>query len=303
MTLKNTKTILFASLITAMILSFSGMTNVYAEEAQQNNSYVKKIQNTQAYKDLKSDDREKFDQNLKESLENASPYQKKVNKLLDKLASNESEIEASVANGDNITKLEKKQSAIIFDLEKYGVVTQERLLENPNYWAERAYEAQVQISKGKEVSVILENKTDPTLYNIHTDDVSLKVQSQMSYVCATYTIFDIPIYCMNIGVEWGGEATANATQWLSYSGQLYTLAKICLEDDGGHNQVFFSFDTDHNTETIWGTTVWQVIHPTSNNYLTYEGICAQWEEDTNAIAGLWAETKTHLDTTVTVSNP
>lgn len=299
---KSTKTILFASLIVAMILPFSGMQFAAAEEqTNKDSSYEEKVKKSKYYQDLDSDGKKVFDNNLKESLENASKYQKRVNKLLDKLAENEFNMESAASNGEDTTKFERMQSAIIFDLEKYGVVSEERLLENPDYWAERVLDAMIQVNKGKIVSTGLEDKTDPSLYRIHTDDVSLKVQSQISYVCALIPPFDIPWYCMDIDVEWGGGSTADSTKWLPYSGWLYTTGKICLEDDGGHNQVFFSFDTNHNTETIWGTTVWEVINTTGNYYLTHEGTCVELTENTNAVAGLWAQTLTHLDTTITVN--
>lgn len=294
------KTILFASLIAAMILPFSGMQ--FAEAKQDESSYEKNIKNTKDYKNLDAKSKAQFDKNLKESLEKASPYQKKVNKLLDNLATIDFEIEEAVANGEDTNKLEKKFYKSLFNLEKYGVVSEDRLIQNPEYWGDRAVEAMNQIAKGEEVSVSLEVTTEPEISFVHTDDVSLKNQSQMSYVCGTYSWFNIPIYCMNIDVEWGGGSDSYAAQYIAYSGFLYTLNKICLEDDGGHNNVFFTFDTEHYAKNIYGSTIWSEDNGPASVSLWLEGTCAQYEEDNNFInAGYYGYAETHLDTTITVN--
>lgn len=296
---KNTKTILFGALIAAMILPFSGMQ--FVEAIEEDIFYEKKVKTNNTYKNLDNIDKAKFDKNLKESIKNASPYQKKVNTLLNKLAHFDFKIEDAVTYGKDTTKLEQKQAAIIFDLEKYGVVTKERLHQNPEYWAERAYDAKVQIEKGKEVSISLESKNNNELYLIHTDDVSLKTQAQISYICATYTVFNIPVYCMNIDVDWGGNSTAYASQWIAFSGEIVTLAKTCIENDGDHNQVVFTFDTRHYANSIFGESIWDVIHPSTTNYLTYEGTCAQFQEDNTFInGGYYAYVETHLDEAISV---
>ncbi len=237
----------------------------------------------------------------KKSLDEASLYQKKVNMILNKLAETEYELAELTAVGESTTKLENQLHAIIFDLENFGVVSEERFLQNPDYWAERVYNAQLQIQRGEEVSVSLEDKTDPTLYNIHTDDVSLKTQAQISYVCYSFSHFGIPIYCMNIDVEWGGGSTAYAKQWLNNSDQIYTYAKTCLENDGDHNRVYFSFDSKHYTTHSWQGTVWEVVNQPQDYYLSHNGTCVVYDENTYGTAGFYAHTKAHLDETITIS--
>lgn len=294
---KTIKTILFASLIAAMILPFSGMN--MAEAATEESAYKKIIKQQESIKNKSDADKAKFDKFVQDSLDNASPYNKAVNKILEKLSKVTLKIQDAELKGTDTTKLLQEHSAIIFDLENYGVVSEKRLLENPDYWHERAYNASVEIAKGNEVKISLESKSDSTLYNIHTDDVSLKNQAQVDYICFTWPI---NIYCPNIDVEWGGGSNAHASQSLVYDGRVYMIGKICLEDDGGHDKVYFTFDTEHYVKNLFGTTVFSDTNGPSYNWLQTEGWCASFTENmSNASAGSTAHAESHLDSTVTVT--
>lgn len=99
-------------------------------------AYEKKIKESEDYKDLSSTEKIEFDKNLKESLKNASKYQQKVNELLNQMAALEFELIEMTARGEDDSELKKKLFATIFDLENYGVVSKERLLENPGTCAQ-----------------------------------------------------------------------------------------------------------------------------------------------------------------------
>jgi len=165
-------------------------------------------------------------------------------------------------------------------------------------WLKFSYNASVQISKGEQVSVSLESKDDSSLYNIHTDDVSLKNQSQVDWLCVPW---NTGLYCPNWDVEWGGGSDSHASQFLLVNGYVYMYGKICLEDDGGHYQVNFIFDTEHYVKNIFGSTVFSEDNGPSSTYLINEGTCKIFDEQYNTIAGSTAHAETHLDTTVTVT--
>ncbi len=291
------KTVLFASLIATMILPFSGMG--IAEAATEESAYKKILKQQESMKNKSDADKAKFDRFVQDSLDNASPYNKAVNKILEKLSKVTLKIQDAELKGKDTTKLIQKHYAITFDLENYGVVSEDRLLANPDYWHERSYNASIEIAKGNTVSVSLESKSDSTLYNIHTDDVSLKNQAQIDFICFTWPI---DFYCPNMDIEWGGGSDAHASQALIYDGRVYMIGKICLEDDGGHDKVYFTFDTEHYVKTITGSTAFSEDNGPSSNWLQTEGWCASFTENmSNASAGSTAHAESHLDTNITVT--
>jgi len=295
---KTTKTILFASLIAAMILPFSGMQG--AEAQTEDSAYIKLVKQQKSVKDMSEEQRTKFIKQTQDDME-ATPYDKQVYKILEKLSKLNLQIIDAEEKGKDTTKLIEKGWALVYELENYGVVNEDRLLNNKDFWHERSDQASEQIRKGEIVKAVIESTTTSNIYNIHTNDVSLKNQSEIDYVCGFF--LGIPLYCPHKDIEWGGGSDSHAIKSLPHSGTVYMEGKICTEDMGGHSGVNFTFDTEHYVKSIFGSTVFDEDNGPANVtiYVTYG--CSYYKESyggISAVAGSTAHTETHLDTTVTV---
>ena len=92
----------------------------------------------------------------------------------------------------------------------------------------------------------------PPIINTHTDNVSLKNQSEVEYKCHEWAIFSF--YCFQIDIEWGGGSTSFAEVILIYDAPVYMEAGACVDNNGGHKKVHFSYDTEHKVKNVFGNT-------------------------------------------------
>lgn len=300
-TSKTTKTILFASLIGAALLSFSAISSVQAETTKSTDGswYIKEVKEQNAVKEMDADKRDVFITKVKEQMK-ANPYNKQVYGLLEELSKVKAQIDDAEQNGEDTTDLIEDGWEIIYKLEEYGVVSEDRLKQNKEYWQEKAKQAIERIQNGQTDSVSTETPSHPSIKKIHTDDVSVKSQAEIEYKCQEWLFFDI--YCYQLDIEWGGGSTAHASAVLIYDAAVYMEAGGCVHNNGGHNRVNFEYDTEHYVNNAFGNTVFDVEH--NNQRASLKLGCSYFDEKYDGIAaipGSIAHAKAHLDTEVTVS--
>ena len=298
MTIKNAKIALLASLIAALIVPIAGMQMTEAQTEEEESAYIRILKQHESFQNQSPSEQTKHLEAIKESIRNAPPLNQKINEELEVLSTLALTIQDVESRGENVTVLYQQFHAKMFDLEQYGVVSEERFIQNPEYWMERAYEAWLKINSDENTPVSFDSNSDSgTIHYIHTDDVSLKNQAQVDYICFTWPV---NVYCPKIDVEWGGGSDAHASQYLSVGGTVYMSGKITLHEDGGHDVVYFGFDTEHyvkkNSHIPYSET-----NECTQCYLTVEGGSLYYMEKFNALPGYRAHAESHLHETVTVS--
>ena len=262
---------------------------------------MKILKQEDGYTSKTNSEKVKYETDVKASLDNASPYQREVNNHLERLSVFLLKIQESEIKGEDTDELTQMAWEIVYELEKYGVTTKDRLDQNKDYWIDKAIEATKQIEKGEEVSVSFDSNELSDIYQIHTNDVSLKNQSQISYPCFPWPL--TLLYCNNINIEWGGGSDSHAQQTLVLSGFVDMEGKICLENNGGHRVVIFTFNTEHDVYTLTNSHVFDEENGPANSYLSREGTCASYKETysgISAVSGSIAHTEVHLNTNVSV---
>ena len=333
MTTKNAKTVLLASMIFTMLLPFGSMNFVEAQTTEES-AYITEIKNQATVEQMNEEQRNEFIQKLQEEM-NATEYEREVYTLLEDLNEVNLQIIDAQEQERDTTDLVQQGWAIVYDLEDYGVVSEDRLLSNPDYWHNKADEARKQIQNGETVQATVEIRSNSNIQQVHTDNVSLKNQSEVDYLCGFF--LGVPIYCPRVDVAWGGGTDTHAIKTLPHvhtqvyrlfrhkiahnsvklrlvvggpeyilphDGRVYTEGSICLHNDGGHDRVNFRFDTEHDVYTILGGHVFDIENGPSTNYLNNAGTCAKFTEQYNgisAVAGSTAHTETHLDSNIWVT--
>ena len=296
MTTKNAKTILFASLIVAMILPFSGMNFAAAEEKS---TYVKMAKQQKSVQNMTEEEKAKYEKSIKDTMTKSS-YDRKVYNLLEKLSKIQEQVQKAEEIGKDTTKLTERAWSIVYDLEDYGVVSEERLLENKDYWHEKRQTAKDQINNGETVGATFSESSDAKIYQVHTANVSLKNVSEVDYICFPWPLF---LYCGTTDTEWGGGSDSHASQTMIYDGTVYMEGKIVAHNTGGHDRVYFTVDTEHDVYNAFGTHVYDEENGPQQHWLE-QGWNVKYTESydgTHAVAGSTAHAETHLDTTVTVT--
>ena len=298
MTTRNAKAILFATLLAALVVPFASMHMTEAQIEEEESAYIRMLKQHESFQNQSPSEQTKHLEAIKESMRNAPPLNAKINEELEILSTIALNIQDSESRGENVTSLYQQFYAKTFDLEQYGVVSEERFLQNPEYWMERAYEAWLNINSDENVPVSFGSDTDSgTIHYVHTDDVSLKNQAQVDYICFTWPV---TWYCPKIDVEWGGGSDAHASQYLSHGGTVYMAGKITLHDDGGHDTVYFGFDTEHYVENN-GNNAYSETNACPQCYISVEWGSLYYMESFNSLPGYKAHAENHLHETVTVS--
>ena len=158
MTKKFIITILSVSLIVVMLVPSNAV--IFAEtdttDSDIQSAYFKKILQQKSIQDMTELQKEKFTHQVKDYF-NSTPYHKQIFVLIEELAEIESQIKETKDNGKDTTKLTQKLWVTIYNLENYGVVSEERLTSNPEYWMDRASNAMKQVSQGSAVQASIGN--------------------------------------------------------------------------------------------------------------------------------------------------
>ena len=164
-----TKTILFASLIVAMVLPFSTMDFAQAAPNENANNNVQKtklqkltayeegiLDNTPSLQGLSDEDRDEFVSNLRSQISSFKGYEKQVFKELNELAKIQKDFDNAKSqkrSDDYVKGLNSDLHAKKFSLEEIGVTTQERWDASPEYWANKAINAKKGIEEGETIKV------------------------------------------------------------------------------------------------------------------------------------------------------
>ncbi len=314
------KTILFASLIAAMILPFSSMGNSFAQQTPGeedgvngngpvgivNEQYVELLKQQETYVEMNDAEKELYESAILNSMYTASPYQKEVYKLLDKLSGTILDIQKAESNDQNITELLEEQHAIIFDLEMYGVTTQDRLEQNMAYWANKAQEAKEKIENDEPIKASFKKYLgSSTIHQIHTADVSIKNEAQINFPCLPYNLNIIRCWVMD--TKWGGGSYASVSQFIPISGIADMIGKIFLSNSGGHETVTAIHTTQHKVISLADRVVFSRTHgPTEYELignLPWPFVAYEEElENRSVFTGSTVIATSQLGTTVTVSN-
>ena len=287
-------------MIFTMLLPFGSMNFVEAQTTEES-AYITEIKNQTTVKQMNEEQRNEFIQKIQEEM-NATEYEREVYTLLEDLSEVNLQIIDAQEQERDTTDLVQQGWVIVYDLEDYGVVSEDRLLSNPDYWHNKADEARKQIQNGETVQATIEIRSNSNIQQVHTDDVSLKNQSEVDYICGFF--LGVPIYCPRVDVAWGGGTDTHAIKTLPHDGRVYMEGSICLHNDGGHDRVNFRFDTEHDVYTIFGGHVFDVENGPSTNYLNNTWTCAKFTEQysgISAVAGSTAHTETHLDSNIWVT--
>ncbi len=179
-TTKNAKTILFAFLIAAMAVPFSSRAPAVAQtdsDSTGENAYVREIKAQEAYGQMDDEKQQELIEGVRAQMKQ-DPYNIKVYEILNKFSEIKAQIAAAEKNGEDTTKLTQDAWAIVFELGEYGVVTEERLLQNKEYWQNKAQEAIKRLRDGETQSASY-RPANNDIVQVHTDDVSLKVQAEI----------------------------------------------------------------------------------------------------------------------------
>ena len=268
------------------------------EEAVSAAGSIRELKSQTFYDQMDSEKKLEFINDVKAQMKQNS-YNVKVYEILNKLSEVRAEISAAEKNGDDTAKLTEKTWAIVFELEEYDVVSEERLLQNKEYWQSKAQEVIERLNESKTENTSSEFRDNDIVW-VHTDDVSLKNQAEIEYKCHDWGF--ISFYCYQTDVEWGGGSTAHAQAVMIHPGTIYMEAGVCVHNNGGHDRVHFRYDTDHYVYNAFGTKVFDVSHDDYDASLRFG--CSFFDEDYSgiaAIAGSVAHAESYLETTVTVS--
>ncbi len=265
--------------------------------------YLEVLKQSDDFQNFNSTQQQQYVIKFIESRDNLSPYDQAVNDGLEVLSDTILALHKAKALGENTVEETKFLHSAIFDLELLGVVSKDRLDQNKEYWSDRVTEATRQLEDNETNKVSYLDKLSNT-YKIHTDDVSLKNQSEIFYPCIQDLIFlPIPLYCSEKSIVWGGDTIsyANVT-FVPLSFLSEHLGKICLNESVAHSTVNFAFDVDFEQENVLGQETWSYSksYDTSLSGST-AGFCAQDSKITGINAGSSASTTTHLESLITVS--
>ena len=295
--IKNTKIILLTSIIVALIVPLVSMQVTDAQIKEKESAYIQVLKQHKSLQNQNPSEQAEHIEAIKKSMRDASPFNKKINEELEILSSIVLSIQDGESRNEDVTSLYQQFYTKIFELEQYGVVNEERFLQNPKYWMERAYEAWSKINNDKSIPVSRTSFDSRTIHYVHTDDVSLKNQAQIDYICFTWPT---NIYCPVIDVKWGGGSNADTSKYLYIGGTVYMSGKITLHNDGGHDAVYFGFDTKHYVKRD-KNTVYSEMNECPRCYLLNEWGALHFTEGFNALPGFRAYAESHLHETITVS--
>lgn len=150
--IKETKTILFASLIVAMILPFSVIDasavpdvdkqdiKTQEESLKETSNYAKHLLKSKDYESLDLVGKKTYLDFLNSLLTSEDVYTKDAMVLFNELAGILMDLEQRQST-EKIQSDKNRKSSIIEELEDLGIVDSKKLADNPEYWAEKARDA------------------------------------------------------------------------------------------------------------------------------------------------------------------
>lgn len=265
-------------------------------------SYLKILKQSPDFQNLDIDQQRTYIAKFVESRENLTAYQHEVNLGLENLSSAILNLQDAEVMGENTTEATKAVYAAIFDLELLGVVSQDRLEQNKEYWSDRVSEA-IKRLEGANQTQVSYSTTEGDIHKVHTDDVSLKNQAEVFYPCFASFRLPIPLYCVSQDISWGGGTTSYAqVSFVPYSFPLSEhLGKICLHRSVAHSSVVFSFDVKFEQKNVNGDLKWSHSKDYNGSISgSSGGVCAYDSKIHAVAAGDSLSTKVKLDHNITV---
>lgn len=277
MILQNTRTILFASLISAIMLSGMQMA-----DAKEGDSDIEKLTAYEEWVleilDEKSDEQKMQSiEKLRAFVDTLDGYEAFIFDKVEGIA--EAEKQVNFAKEQNkpdqiIQELEMKLMTLYFELEEYGVTTKDRFDANPEYWKSRASSAKIAMETPNTNNVNMSERNS-SLHYIHQTDLALKRTSILTIPLfghgpATLP-FPVTTYGWNQGTStssWG--FIANPT-----GGTVTYESIVCLDSPTHHDSVDFEMNSNGNTKNIFGQIQFHfnqdmdVTHSDSGDCKTY----------------------------------
>jgi hypothetical protein len=302
---KTTKTILFVSLIVAMILPFSGTELANAETiyndktltAKENSmkfsNWAKLLMTTNEYKSLSDNDKIIYLDFVKSMLDDSDPYQRETMSKIEQLSQAVLYIQTASAEQD-VSAEKNRKSVLIEELEDLGVVSDSKFSDNPEYWMEKVRQAK-EARGSYDVKRVSGQSNESEYTLIHTGDVGIRREANTFFPC--FPGHGGPIICSTTGMDWG-PGTSSTWGMALLDGNGSTNVFTCLENDVDHTTVSWYMSGSAKHIFNIGTTDWSKTYPNtkktvsgSNNY------CVGWVE-TDFLHGL-----DRLESSVTMSNP
>ena len=267
-------------------------------------AYLQILQQTSDFRNLTTTDQETYIEKYENSIQNRTPYQKLVHEKLESLSVAILALQKAEQRGDETINYIKAVHKAIFELELIGVVSQDRFEQNKEYWSNRVMEITNQIEENNQAKILYLNKK-PSISFVHTDDVSLRNHSEISYPCFPNLgrFIPVPLICIIQDIEWGGGTTSRAELSFMPLSFLYSqIGKICLTERVDHDYVIFSFDVKHQQNNILKKITWSYQKSYDNNSLpgSFSFACREDQKTRGGTAGDSIIVETHLRPLVTV---
>ncbi len=257
MTLKITKTILFAGIVGMMILPFS---MIDFAEAETNSDGIGELT---AYEEwvistlpVYYTDAQVVEstEKLRSFIDTLDGYELFILKQVIDIAESEKQIDNAKEQDESeetIKGLEKEKNALYFKLEEYGVTTKDRFDANPEYWKSKTIESKKEYESPKIKSVSM-NNGNPNISYVHQTDLALKRTSLLTVPIFGHGHATIPFTVVEYGWN-NGKTTASWGFITNPTGGTVTMeSSVCLDQPTHHSSVDFDMRSKGNTKNVLG---------------------------------------------------
>ena len=250
MTLKDTNAIFIASLIATMTIPVTG--NIADVEAQ-----TADIEKLTAYEEwiwknmdgLPDKQKTNTMSEFRAFIGTLDGYDALVFEKVSDIAEVQKQLDSTSDAGDS-KSLEMKLAALLFDLEEYGVTTQDRYDQNPEYWKARAIEAKIRAeSPGTGQVTYIGN--DQNIHHVHQTDLALKRTALLTVPIFSGEKNGIPYTIPYLVISWGWNAGSNTSSRIQVqNGEVTFEGSVCLDQPTHHNSVDFSMTIEKKIQHL-----------------------------------------------------
>jgi len=261
-TYKNTKTVLFASLIVAMILPFSEMNYAVAEQVNNNTqkinlkkltSYEEGILNdTPSLQEITDEEKSDFVSNLRIQINSFTGYGKQVFKELNELAKIQKSFDDAKSQNesdDAVKELQSNLNAKMFSLEEIGITTQDRWDASPEYWKNKVIASKKSIGEG-DTQKVSGNNSQSELHTVDQTDLTLYKGAFLTFPCWREAV------CALIQTGWNDGESNVQLWWVPTDGTIGYESSVCLDSDTHHDKVTFDMQTKRDLKSIFQTWIY-----------------------------------------------
>ena len=267
-----TGTIISGLLVCAMLVptratSFAANIDTSDIDIKQS-TYFKKMLRQETVQDMTEQQRSEFVQNVRDYF-SSTQYHKQIFVMFEELMEIDSQITKAEREEKDTTRLTQEAWSIIYDLEDYGIVSYERLVSNPSYWADRAYDAVNQINQNKAVKTSKSGTGHDDVRQVHMDGVDLANQSDVRVPCVSASMFTG--YCPNPATAHGLDTKTKTASIASWYGNFFMYSKVCITDADHHDNITTTYDHHHKISNAFGTV--QMLEEDTLTKTTTGGQC------------------------------